>query len=97
MTARPAGEDANEFGLIAHGADSSKLLGQVNDLLRRWSQSRRRPNHGSLAADSQDRPPQPVVTAYPATTPGDRLAADVRVTRPETRLTVAGDDPGRGR
>lgn len=73
VTARPAGEDANELGLIAHGPDSSKLLGQFNDLLRRWS---------------QDRPQQPVVTAYFATTPDDRLAAGVRVTRPETRLTI---------
>ncbi|MFD4943554.1 methyltransferase, FxLD system [Streptomyces sp. NPDC058409] len=73
VTARPAGEDANELGLIAHGPDSSKLLGQVSDLLRRWS---------------QERPEQPVVTAYPAATPDDRLAAGVRVTRPETRLTV---------
>ncbi|WP_326778315.1 methyltransferase, FxLD system [Streptomyces sp. NBC_01445] len=73
VTARPAGENANELGLIAHGPDSSKLLGQVNDLLRRWS---------------QERPEQPVVTAYPATTPDARLAAGVHVTRPETRLTV---------
>ncbi|GAA3839661.1 hypothetical protein GCM10022403_084920 [Streptomyces coacervatus] len=35
VTARPAGEDANELGLIVHGPDSSKLIGQVNDLLRR--------------------------------------------------------------
>lgn len=74
LTARPAGEDANELGLIAHGPDSSKILGQVNDILRRWS---------------QERPEQPVVTAYPAATPDDRLAAGVRVTRPETRLTVS--------
>lgn len=61
------------LGLIAHGPDSSKLLGQVNDLLRRWS---------------QERPEQPVFTANPAATPNDRLATGVRVTRPETRLTI---------
>ncbi|WP_329064633.1 methyltransferase, FxLD system [Streptomyces sp. NBC_01429] len=74
LAARPAGEDANALGLIAHGPDSGKLIGQVNDLLRRWS---------------QERPAQPVVTAYPATTPDDRLAPGVRVTRPETRLTIS--------
>jgi protein-L-isoaspartate(D-aspartate) O-methyltransferase len=73
LTARPAGEDANELGLIAHGPDSSKLLGQVNDLLHRWS---------------QERPEQPVVTAYPAATPDAQLAAGVRLSRPETRLTI---------
>lgn len=73
LIARPAGEDTNELGLIAHGPDSSKLIGQVNDLLRRWS---------------QERPEQPIVTAYPATTPDDQLAPGVRVTRPETRLTI---------
>ncbi|MEN8649453.1 methyltransferase, FxLD system [Streptomyces sp. 21So2-11] len=73
LTARPAGEDANELGLIAHGPGSSKLLGQAGDLLRRWSQGR---------------PAQPIVTAYPATTPDDRLAPGVRVNRPETRLTI---------
>ncbi|MDX3308155.1 hypothetical protein P1S61_03340 [Streptomyces sp. ME08-AFT2] len=73
LSVRPPGEDANELGLIAHGPDSSKLIGQVNDLLHRWS---------------QERPEQPVVTAYPATTPDDLLAAGVRVTRPETHLTI---------
>jgi protein-L-isoaspartate(D-aspartate) O-methyltransferase len=73
LTARPAGDDANELGLVAHGPDGSKLIVQVNDLLRRWS---------------QERPAQPVVTAYPAATPDDRIAAGVRVIRPETRLTI---------
>ncbi|MCX5008639.1 hypothetical protein OHB05_39550 [Streptomyces sp. NBC_00638] len=73
MTARPVGEDANDLGLIAHGPDSSKRLGQINNLLRRWS---------------QERPEQPVVTAYPATTPDGRLAAGVRVRRPETLPTI---------
>ncbi|MEU4029973.1 hypothetical protein [Streptomyces anulatus] len=66
-------EDADELGLIAHGPASSKLLGQAGDLLRRWS---------------QERPEQPVVTACPAATPDDRLAPGLRVTRPQTRLTI---------
>lgn len=74
LTARPAGEDANELGLIAHGPHSGKLIGQVNDLLHRWS---------------QQRPAQPVVTAYPAATPDGQLAPGARVTRPETRLTIS--------
>lgn len=73
ITARPASDEANELGLIAHGPDSSKLVGQVNDLLHRWS---------------RERPAQPVVTAYPATTPDEQLAPGARVTRPETRLTI---------
>ncbi len=73
ITARPVSDDANELGITAHGPDSSKLLGQVSDLLHRWS---------------QERPAQPTVTAYPATTPDDQLAPGARVTRPETRLTI---------
>ncbi|MFF3277224.1 methyltransferase, FxLD system [Streptomyces chrestomyceticus] len=74
LTARPAGEDANELGLIAHGPDNNKLIGQVKDLLRRWS---------------HERPAHPVVTAYPATTPDDQLAPGARVTRPNTCLTIS--------
>ncbi|MFI1191047.1 methyltransferase, FxLD system [Streptomyces californicus] len=74
ITARPVSDEANELGLTAHGPDSSELLGQVDDLLHRWSQSR---------------PAQPNVTAYPATTPDDQLAPGARVTRPDTRLTIA--------
>lgn len=73
LSARPVGDDANELGITAHGPDSGKLLGQVNDLLHRWSQVR---------------PAQPNVTAYPATTPDDQLAPGARVTRPETRLAI---------
>ncbi|GAA3493762.1 hypothetical protein ACWEV9_32840 [Streptomyces albogriseolus] len=73
MTARPACEDANGLGLIARGPDRSKLIGQVSDLLRRWS---------------QERPEQPVVTGYPAATPDDRLAAGAHVNRRVTRLTI---------
>ncbi|MEE4541354.1 methyltransferase, FxLD system [Streptomyces sp. V4-01] len=73
LTARPVSDDANELGITAHGPDSSKLLGQVNDRLRRWS---------------QDRPAQPVVTAYPAGTPDGQLAPGAHLTRPETRLNI---------
>ena len=73
VTARPACEDANGLGLIARGPDRSKLIGQVSDLLRRWS---------------QERPEQPVVTGYPAATPDDRLAAGAHVNRRVTRLTI---------
>ncbi|WP_328915423.1 MULTISPECIES: methyltransferase, FxLD system [unclassified Streptomyces] len=73
ITARPVSAEANELGLTAHGPDSGKLIGQVSDLLHRWS---------------RERPAQPVVTAHPAVTPDDQLALGARVTRPETRLTI---------
>ncbi|NEA72737.1 methyltransferase, FxLD system [Streptomyces sp. SID13588] len=73
IAARPVSDEANELGLIAHGPDSSKLVGQVNDLLHRWS---------------QDRPAQPNVNAYPATTPEDQIAPGARIARPDTRLTI---------
>ncbi|MDF9814502.1 hypothetical protein [Streptomyces sp. SPB162] len=60
--------------MLGGGADSGKLIGQVNDSLHRWSQQRRA---------------QPVVTAYPATTPDGQRAPGTRVTRPETSLTIS--------
>ncbi|MFJ2112086.1 methyltransferase, FxLD system [Streptomyces sp. NPDC087850] len=74
LAARPAGENSNELGLVAHGPDSGKIVGEANDLLHRWS---------------QERPTQPIVTAYPAATPDDQLAPGVRATRPGTRLTIS--------
>lgn len=73
LTVRAVSDEANELGIRAHGPDSSGLLGQVNDLLHRWS---------------RDRPAQPIVHAYPASTPDSQLAPGARVDRPETRLTI---------
>ncbi|WP_129838036.1 methyltransferase, FxLD system [Streptomyces sp. RFCAC02] len=73
LTVRAVDDDTHELGIITHGPDTGKITGQVNDLLYRWS---------------RERPAQPVVTAYPAGTPDDRLAPGARVTRPETRLTI---------
>ncbi|WP_434593625.1 methyltransferase, FxLD system [Streptomyces sp. A5-4] len=74
LAVRPVSDDADELGIITHGPDSGKLTGQVNDLLHRWSQTR---------------PAQPVITAYPAATPGDQLVSGARVTRPDTHLTIS--------
>ncbi|GAA2113834.1 methyltransferase, FxLD system [Streptomyces synnematoformans] len=73
LTARPVSDDADELGLAAHGPDADKLTAQVIDLLHRW--------------DAQ-RPPHPVITAYPATTADDSLTAGARVARPNTLLTI---------
>lgn len=73
LTARPIDDDTDELGITTHGPDANKVASQVNDLLHHWSQKR---------------PAQPIVTAYPATTPDDRLAPGARVNRPETRLTI---------
>ena len=74
LTARPISDDADELGLVTHGPDSSKLNRQALDLLNRWS---------------EQRPTQPVITAYPAATPDDQLSPGARVTRPDTRLTIS--------
>jgi protein-L-isoaspartate(D-aspartate) O-methyltransferase len=74
LAARAHTDEANELGVIAHGPDSSKLAGQTNDLLDRWS---------------QERPAQPIITAYPAGTPGDHLSPGLHIARPDTSLTIA--------
>lgn len=73
LTARPVNDDADELGITAHGPDAEKLTEQVADLLRRWS---------------QERPAQPVITAYPAATDDDQIEHGAQVTRPDTRLTI---------
>ncbi|MFD4144097.1 methyltransferase, FxLD system [Streptomyces sp. NPDC058572] len=74
LTARSIDDDTDELGITVHGPDADKLSAHVNDLLHRWA---------------EQRPTQPVVTAYPSSTGDDELAAGARVTRPDTRLTIA--------
>jgi len=74
LAARAHTDETNELGVIAHGPDSSKLAGQTNDLLDRWS---------------QERPARPIITAYPAGTPGDQLSPGLHIARPDTSLTIA--------
>ncbi|WP_435178731.1 methyltransferase, FxLD system [Actinacidiphila sp. bgisy145] len=74
LTTRPVDDDTDELGLITHGPDSNKLNSQVLDLLSRWN---------------DERPAQPVITAYPAATPDGQLAPGAHVTRPDTRLTIS--------
>ncbi|WP_206441068.1 methyltransferase, FxLD system [Streptomyces boncukensis] len=73
LTARPVSDDADELGITANGPDADKLTEQVSDLLHRWS---------------QERPAQPLITAYPAAAGDDQLGDGARVTRPDTRLTI---------
>ncbi|MFI0242540.1 methyltransferase, FxLD system [Streptomyces sp. NPDC016845] len=73
LTARPAHDDADEIGLIAHGPDSNELTSQTTAALRAWSETR---------------PAQPTVTAYPATTSSDHMTTGYHVTRPETHLQI---------
>ncbi|MGW6460266.1 methyltransferase, FxLD system, partial [Streptomyces sp. NPDC055078] len=74
LTVRPADDDTDELGIVTHGPDSSKVTSQTGDLLNSWA---------------QDRPAQPIVTAYPATTPNGHLEPGTRLTRPDTRLTIS--------
>jgi protein-L-isoaspartate(D-aspartate) O-methyltransferase len=73
LTARPASNEAIELGVIARGPDSSKLAGRASELLHRWS---------------QERPAQPIITAYPVGTPSDKLSSGTRIGRPDTSLTI---------
>jgi len=74
LATRPLSDEANEVGVIAHGPESGKLADQASELLHRWS---------------QERPAQPIITAYPVGTPGDQLPTGARITRPDTSLTIA--------
>ncbi|MGH3997197.1 MAG: hypothetical protein ACRDTJ_07020, partial [Pseudonocardiaceae bacterium] len=74
LTARPVSDEAIELGVIAHGPDSSKLAYRASELLHRWS---------------QERPAQPIITAYPVGTPSDKLSSGALITRPNTSLTIS--------
>ncbi|WP_326796965.1 methyltransferase, FxLD system [Streptomyces sp. NBC_01808] len=73
LTSRPVDDDADELGIITHGPNADQLTEQIGDLLHRWS---------------QQRPGQPLITAYPAATEDDQLGDGARITRPDTRLTI---------
>ncbi|MGH3887510.1 MAG: hypothetical protein ACRDSZ_13240 [Pseudonocardiaceae bacterium] len=73
LAARPASDEAIELGVITHGPDSSKLAGRARELLHRWS---------------QERPAQPIITAYPTGTPSDTLSFGVHIGRPDTSITI---------
>lgn len=73
LAARSLSKEADELGVIAHGPNSSKLAGQVGDLLHCWSQKR---------------PARPIITACPVGTPGSQPSSGVRVVRPDTSLTI---------
>jgi hypothetical protein len=70
---RLAGEEANEFGLIAHGPDSSKLIRLVNDLLHRWSH--KRSNNPSTPLT---RTPPSATGSPPVAASGGRIVAALR-------------------
>jgi protein-L-isoaspartate(D-aspartate) O-methyltransferase len=74
LTLRPHGSACDEFGVIAHGPDSAKLVAETTELLHRWR---------------REQPAQPVITAQPASTPDDQRPAGHHIDRPETRLTIA--------
>ncbi len=74
LAARPVSDEAIELGVIAHGPHSTTLAGQANDLLHRWS---------------QQRPTQPIITAYPIETPSDKFSSGTHITRPHTDLTIS--------
>ncbi len=73
LAARPASDEAIELGVIAHGPDSNKLAGRASELLHRWS---------------QERPAQPVITAYPVGTSSDEPSFGAHIGRPDTNLTI---------
>jgi len=37
---------------------------------------------------SQERPAQPIITAYPVGTPSDKLSSGAHIERPDTSLTI---------
>lgn len=73
LAARPASDEAIKLGVIAHGPESTKLAGQASELLHHWS---------------QERPAQPIITAYPVGTPSDKLSSGTHIGRPDTSLTI---------
>lgn len=73
LAARPAGDEAIEVGVITHGPDNSKLAARASELLHRWS---------------QERPSQPIITAYPAGRPSHKLSSGTYIGRPDTSLTI---------
>ncbi|MFC3980465.1 methyltransferase, FxLD system [Streptosporangium jomthongense] len=74
LTLRQHGPISEELGITAHGPDGERLAAHLTELLHQWNRTR---------------PAQPIITAYPAGTPDDRLAPGIRIERPDTRLTIS--------
>ncbi|MEV0445533.1 methyltransferase, FxLD system [Streptomyces spectabilis] len=74
LTVRPVDDDTDELGFTTHSPAPHTFVGQVDSLLRQWS---------------QERPAQPRITAHPATTPHEHLAPGALISRPKTLLTIS--------
>jgi protein-L-isoaspartate(D-aspartate) O-methyltransferase len=71
LTTRPHDADTDELGLALYGPDCGKLADQMSDLLARWG---------------TERPAQPTIRAYRATTATGQ--EPTLLYRPDTRLTI---------
>jgi protein-L-isoaspartate(D-aspartate) O-methyltransferase len=80
LTLQPGGESTSELAVTSYGRRSEQLAAQTAGLLHQWS---------------QDRPLQPVISAYPAGAPDRQLPPGLRIDRLAARLTVHWEHPER--
>jgi protein-L-isoaspartate(D-aspartate) O-methyltransferase len=73
LALRPAGDQAEELGVVAHGPEAAAFTAHTVELLHRWS---------------KERPTQPSITAHPASTPAETLPNGTRIHKPDTTLTI---------
>lgn len=75
VVVRPAGDDADELGAVAHGPHGGELRDRLDGLLHTWA---------------RQRPGQPIVTATPvAAAEHGETSASADFVRRHTRLTIA--------
>lgn len=73
LALRPAGDQAAELGVTAHGPEASAFATRTVELLHRWN---------------KERPTQPAITAHPAGTAAEKLPDGIRIYKPDTTLTL---------
>jgi protein-L-isoaspartate(D-aspartate) O-methyltransferase len=73
LAVRTIDDDTDELGIVTHGPDADKFTGQFGDLVHQWN---------------EQRPEQPLITAWPAASPEGQVPAVALVVRPETRLGI---------
>lgn len=73
LTLRPTGHHTDELGITTHGPASTTFAAHTTEILHHWSKKQ---------------PTQPTITAHPSRTPDAHIPDGIRITKPNTTLTI---------